>query len=312
MTSGTEGPPPGVASDEPADAQLEEVRRVVLGASSDLWRDLPWRSTRDAWLVLVSEVMLQQTQACRVVDPWRRFVTRFPTPGACAAAGAAAVVRAWAGLGYNRRASNLHRTAVIIVDRHGGQVPDQLEALLDLPGVGPYTARAVLAFAYGRAVGAVDTNVVRVLSRAVAGRPLAGREAQRLADRLVPQGDGAWRFNQALFDLGARCCTARAPRCAVCPLGASCRWTTSGGGADGSWTLSADPGAGRRRQGVFAGSDREGRGRLVGALRSAPVPTTSLAAATGWPDDEVRARRIARVLVDEGLACWREDALVLA
>ncbi len=269
-----------------------------------MWRDLPWRATTDPWLVLVSEVMLQQTQAPRVVEPFGRFAARFPTPAACAMAGAAEVVRAWAGLGYNRRALNLHRTAVVLVERHSGCVPAELGALLELPGIGPYTARAVLAFAYGRTIGVVDTNVTRVLSRAVAGRPLRGVEAQRLADRLVPTRN-AWRFNQAMFDLGASRCTARAPRCRGCPLAKTCRWARAG-------HLPPDPGAVRRRQGAFVGSDRQGRGRLVAALRVAPVSVPELAATTGWPDDGPRALRIATSLVAEGIACWREGLLALA
>ncbi len=276
----------------------------MLGAAADVWRDLPWRATRDPWLVLVSEVMLQQTQASRVVAPFTRFTARFPTAAACAAAGTAEVVRAWAGLGYNRRAVDLHRCAVLLVERHGGRVPDELGALLELPGVGRYTARAVLVFAYGHAIGVVDTNVWRVLARAVAGRPLGPGEAQRLADRLVPTWD-AWLFNQAMFDLGARCCTAHDPRCGTCPLVGRCRWAGAAGRTDPAV-------ASRRRQGAFAGSDREGRGRLVGALRLASVPVPALPLAAGWPDDEARALRVARALVDEGLARWREGALALA
>ncbi len=249
--------------------------------------------------------MLQQTQAPRVVEPFGRFAARFPTPAACAAAGAGEVVRAWAGLGYNRRAVNLHRASVVLVERHGGRVPAELDALEGLPGVGPYTARAVLSFGHGAAVGVVDTNVARVLARAVAGRPLSRAVAQRLADRLVPAQD-AWRFNQALFDLGARCCTARDPRCGACPAAASCRWTRAGG-------AEPDPAAtARRRQGAFAGSDRQGRGRLVAALRLAPVSVPALPAAAGWPGDGLRALRIATALVDEGIARWHEDDLALA
>jgi A/G-specific adenine glycosylase len=289
----------------PTDRELARLRSALLDAAADIWRDLPWRETRDPWHVLVSEVMLQQTQASRVVEPYRRFIARFPTPAACARVGPAEVVREWAGLGYNRRALNLHRAAVAIVTHHGGRVPANLVELEGLPGVGPYTARAVLAFAHGRAVGVVDTNVKRVMARALTGRPLGASEAQRLADRLVPRRD-PWRFNQALFDLGARYCTARAPRCAQCPLASGCRWTRADPGAP-------DPASdGRRRQPPFAGSEREGRGRLVGALRLAPVGAATLALAAGWPHDEPRALRIADALVEEGLACWRGEVLALA
>ncbi|MDA8315594.1 MAG: A/G-specific adenine glycosylase, partial [Actinomycetota bacterium] len=198
----------------------------------------------------MSEVMLQQTQASRVVGTFTRFVARFPTPAACAGAGCAEVVRAWEGLGYNRRAVNLHRTATILLERHDGRVPDDLDALEDLPGVGPYTARAVLAFAYGRPIGVVDGNVMRVLSRAAAGGALTLWEAQRLADRLVSPSN-AWRFNQALIDFGACCCTARAPRCASCHLLEQCRWTRAAA-EHGAGTAAPDPAAPtRRRQGRF-------------------------------------------------------------
>src|SRR5690606_32492372 len=132
-------------------------------------RDLPWRASRDPWAVLVSEMMLQQTQVSRVVDRWPRLLDRFPTPAACADAGVASVVQAWSGLGYNRRAVHVHRLAEVCVEQHGGALPADLEGLLALPGVGPYTARAVLVFAHERDIGLVDTNAARFLSRALAG-----------------------------------------------------------------------------------------------------------------------------------------------
>ncbi len=154
-------------------------------------RDLPWRRTRDPWAVLVSELMLQQTQVPRVVDRWRLFLGRFPDPATCAAASPGDVVAAWRGLGYNRRAVNLHRAATAVVARHDGRIPDDLAALLALPGIGPYTARAVLVFAYGRDLGLVDTNAGRFLARAGSGQPLGRRSAQDLADGLVPSRSGA-------------------------------------------------------------------------------------------------------------------------
>lgn len=284
--------------------ELHGFRRDLLVAAGSLWRDFPWRATRDPWLVLVSEVMLQQTQASRVVEPYLRVAARFGSPAACAAAGPAEVVREWEGLGYNRRAVHLHRAAVAIVERHGGEVPGHLDSLLALPGVGPYTARAVLALAFGAPVGIVDTNVARVLARAVAGRPLRPRETQELADRLAP-ADDVWRFTQALFDLGAGPCAARAPSCGSCPVARDCRWAAGG-------HRCPDPAAAaRRRQSEFEGSDREGRGRLVRALRRSPVHVSGLAAAAGWPGDSERALRVAAALVHEGLAGWAEDALVL-
>ena len=260
--------------------------------------DLPWRSTRDPWAVLVSEVMAQQTGLARVVPAYRRFLELFPTPAACAAAPLADVLRAWKGLGYNRRAAGLHRAAAAMVARHGGRVPGDLSALLDLPGVGPYTARAVLAFAFEVDVGVVDTNAGRVLSRAVAGRPVRAGEAQALVDSMVPPG-GAWEFNQALLDLGATVCRSSVPRCEGCPLRRRCRWAARR-------RVPPDPARGSAGvstpQSAFAGSDRQGRGRLVDALRRGRVPPAQVAVATGWPDDPVRADRVADGLVAEGLA----------
>ena len=251
-------------------------------------RALPWRETRDPWAILVSEVMLQQTQVARVIPVWHAFLERFPTPRACASATQAKVVTAWAGLGFNRRAVALHRAALAVVERHGGALPADLAALQSLPGVGAYTARAVLAFAFEIDAGVIDTNAARVLAR-TAGRCLAPREAQARADELVPAGD-AWRWNQTMLDFGATVCMRRLPACERCPLRASaCAWAEAGfpepDPADGSAGV---PG----RQSRFAGSDRQGRGRLVDALRAGPVPRDASALATvmGWPDDP-RARR---------------------
>jgi A/G-specific adenine glycosylase len=280
----------------------------ALGAAVEAWGasgggttrrdDLPWRSTRDPWAVLVSETLAQQTQLARVVPAYHRFLSRFPTPAACAAAPLGDVLVAWRGMGYNRRARNLHLAAGAVVDRHDGAVPDRLDDLLALPGVGPYTARAVLAFAFGRDVGVVDTNAGRVLSRAAAGRPLRPAEAQALVDAMVPPGRG-WSFGQALLDLGATVCTARTPACAACPVRRRCRWAAAG---------RPDPDPARGSAGVsapqsrFAGSDRQGRGRLVAALRTGPVPAAGVPAAAGWADDPTRAARVAGDLVAEGLA----------
>ena len=278
------------------------VQRAVLAWAPAGWRALPWRDTRDPWAVLVSELMLQQTQAARVEPKWREFLGRWPTARACAADRPTEIVKAWAGLGYNRRALNLHRAATAVVERHDGQIPDDLEALLALPGIGPYTARAVLTFAFGRDVGILDTNAARVMARAVAGRKLRRGEAQRLADTLVPSGR-SWEWNQAILDLGATVCTARRPRCEVCPVGRHCSWRGVGPdpavGSAGSST----------RQSAFTGSDRQGRGRLLDALRRGPV--TDVASACGWPDDTERSARIAAQLVDEGFAAERAGAFEL-
>ncbi len=246
--------------------------------------------------------MLQQTQARRVVEPYRRWVARFPDPPSCARAGPAEALRAWEGLGYNRRALNLHRAAVEITDAHGGVVPNDRVTLESLPGVGPYTARAVMVFAFEAPVGVVDTNVARVLSR-VRGRRLGPRDVQELADSLVPPGE-SWAYNQTLFDIGVLHCRPRTPGCSGCPLRGRCVFARSGPAA-------SDPGAPVRRQTRFHGSDRQGRGRLVAALRDGPVESAELAAAAGWPDDPARAAMVAGGLIHDGLAEWEGDRLRL-
>ncbi len=269
-------------------------------------RDLPWRASRDPWAVLVAEAMLQQTQVARVLDRWPRFLARFADPAACAASPVGDVIDEWSGLGYNRRAVSLHRTATAVVADHGGRLPSGLADLLALPGIGPYTARAVRVFAFELDDAVVDTNVARILAR-LCGRPLAAGEVQALADAAVPAGD-AWRWNQALLDLGAGWCTARNPACATCPAADRCAWRATG-------CHEPDPARGSARvsggQSRFAGSDRQGRGRLVAALRTGPVAASALAGVMGWPDDPARAERVAAGVVRDGLARWRGRELVL-
>jgi A/G-specific adenine glycosylase len=271
----------------------------VLEWGAEHRRDLPWRRTRDPWRILVSEVMLQQTQVERVVPHYERFIASFPSAAACAQVGPAKVVRHWSGLGYNRRALNLHRAATTVVSVHDGEVPREDALLRSLAGVGPYTARAVRSFAFGEDVAAVDTNALRVLARAVSGTALTPALAMRLGDRLVPSGL-SWEFNQTVFDLGATVCTASHPSCGHCPLRSQCAWRRGGATAPDPWRLSPTA----RRQGVFAGSDRQGRGRLLEALRRGGVPEPGLAGACGWADDPDRAQRVAGSLVAEGFARW--------
>ena len=187
-------------------------------------RQLPFRGPRDPYLVLVSEAILQQTQVARGGPAWQAFVIRFPTVEALAAATPADVLRAWRGLGYNRRAINLQRTARIVVEELGGRFPTTVAELERLPGVGPYTARAVASIAYGQPVGAVDTNVRRVIGRVVAGdTALASGELQAIADRLAAvDHPGDW--THALMDLGSTICRPRDPRCDVCPVRDRCRY----------------------------------------------------------------------------------------
>lgn len=273
----------------------------MLGWARPRLRDLPWRRSRDPWRVLVAEVMLQQTGVARVLERYERFCARFPTPEACAAAPAGAVIEEWRGLGYNRRALHLHAAARRIAA--AGEFPTTLEGLLELPGVGPYTARAVLSLAFERDVGVVDTNVGRLLAR-LAGHRHTRAEAQEMADRLVPAGQ-AWLWNQALFDLGATVCTRRAPACAQCALREHCAWRGEGPDpADGSAGVSVS-------QPAFEGSDRQGRGRLVEALRSGPQPASAAARLMGLEADPPRADRIVASLRRDGLVVERYGELQL-
>ncbi len=263
---------------------------------TDAGRDLPWRRSRDPWLILVSELMLQQTQVARVAERLPRFLTRFPTVTACADAPSGDVIDEWKGLGYNRRAVNLHRSATIIRDEHGGAIPNELPALLALPGIGPYTARAVLAFAYELDVAVVDTNIARVLARS-GGEPLTARAAQQRADDLVPEGRG-WIWNQAIMEVGALCCRPK-PLCDDCPVALRCLWQQNG-------RPDPDPAVGSAgvstKQSRFEGSDRQGRGRLVDALRAGVVADDQLEIVMGWPHDRPRAERVAMSLLEDGLA----------
>jgi A/G-specific adenine glycosylase len=255
--------------------------------------------------------MLQQTQVARVEPRFHRFLERFPSPSVCAAAGVGAVVEEWAGLGYNRRAVNLHRCAVAVVDEHGGTFPDDLDALLGLPGIGPYTARAVLAFAFERDVAVVDTNVGRILAR-TSGTSFGPRAAQERADQLVPAGEG-WAWNQAMLDLGATVCAKRSPACGRCPVVAGCVWGSAG-------RPEPDPAVGShavsRGQSRFEGSFRQGRARLLDVLRlGEPVAPDRWVDACGWggrSDGEAEAVRAAATLVADGLAVrTAEGALAL-
>jgi A/G-specific adenine glycosylase len=206
------------------------------------------------------------------------------------------VIDEWAGLGYNRRAVNLHRASLAMVEAHGGRVPTALDDLLALPGVGPYTARAVRAFALELDDGLVDTNIGRVLARIV-GESLTTASAQRLADTLVPVGEG-WAWNQAIMELGALVCRPN-PGCERCPLTGACSWRRAGRPEPDPAVGSAAVAKGQSR---FDGSDRQGRGRLVAALRHGPVAVAELADVMGWPGDTHRAARVAATLGGDGLA----------
>ncbi|MCV7371060.1 adenine glycosylase [Mycolicibacterium duvalii] len=258
-------------------------------------RDLPWRRPGvSAWQIMVSEFMLQQTPVSRVEPIWRDWVTRWPTPSATAAAGAADVLRAWGKLGYPRRAKRLHECATVIAAEHEDVVPDDVDTLLALPGIGAYTARAVACFAYRQRVPVVDTNVRRVVARAVHGRADAGAASVRdLADveALLPEHGAAPVFSVALMELGATVCTARSPRCGACPL-SHCAWRAAGFPAG---TLPA------KRVQRYAGTDRQARGRLLDVLRGSPTPVTRGQLDLAWTVDPAQRDRALDSLLVDGL-----------
>ena len=262
-------------------------RRVLRRCAPQIARPLPWIGHDDPWAILVSEVMLQQTQTSRVVGPWTRFVEAFPTPRSCADATLASVLRLWGGLGYHRRAKALHGAALIIRDEFDGAVPRNVDELRRLPGVGEYTANAVASFAFDQPVAVLDTNVGRVLARAVANRQLSNVEARSIAQELLPR-DRRPAFNQALLDLGAQFCTSK-PRCDVCPLAVTCRWHHDGGIDPAPHSAGVS-----RPQPTFAGSDRQVRGQVLAALRLRARSMTQLIASL----DGVSAQRGASIVDD--------------
>ncbi|MFC7329276.1 A/G-specific adenine glycosylase [Marinactinospora rubrisoli] len=266
-------------------------------------RDLPWRRP-DAgpWSVLVSEIMLQQTPVVRVLPAWEAWLRRWPTPADLAAEPSGEAVRMWNRLGYPRRALNLHACARAIVSRHGGRVPDSHADLLALPGVGPYTAAAVASFAFGQRHAILDTNVRRVLARAVTGieyPPKAQTKAEvRLAESLLPAAPPvAARWGVAVMELGALVCTARSPRCVDCPIIDRCAWHQAG--------RPAHDGPPRRGQ-TYAGTDRQVRGRLLAVLRDSPGPVPKSALDAVW-DEPVQRERALDALVADGLVDPLED-----
>jgi A/G-specific adenine glycosylase len=271
----------------------------VLNWGAPRLRDLPWRRTRDPWAVLVSEVMLQQTQSARVVPKWLAFMDAFPTPAQCAAAPLGDVLRLWQGLGYPRRARNLHDAAGMV--HAAGSFPRSYVDLRALPGVGPYTARAVMAFAYEDDAAVVDTNIARVYAR-FAGRSLRAKEVQALADEALPPGR-SWEWNQCLMDLGAVLCRPTSPACSDCPLVGSCAWHGAG----------PDPAVGSagvsRVQARFDGSDRQARGRLLRALSDHPLRLEDAPAV--MQRATVDARRLVQSLVVDGLCIVEGDRIRL-
>ncbi|NGO72723.1 A/G-specific adenine glycosylase [Streptomyces boncukensis] len=260
-------------------------------------RDLPWRRPEaGAWGVMASEFMLQQTPVNRVLPVYEEWLERWPRPADLAAEAPGEAVRAWGRLGYPRRALRLHAAARAIAERHGGEVPSEHAQLLALPGVGEYTAAAVVSFAYGQRHAVLDTNVRRVFARAVSGQqfpPNATTAAERrLARALLPDDDAtASRWAAATMELGALVCTARGPQCGRCPIAEQCAWQLAG--------APAHEGPARRGQ-SYAGTDRQVRGRLLAVLRASkdPVPQSDLDQV--WHEPVQRARALDG-LVSDGL-----------
>ena len=246
--------------------------------------------------------MLQQTQTSRVVGPWERFLRRFPTPTSCADASLADVLRLWEGLGYHRRAKALHAAAKTIRDRFNGEVPSSVPDLLELPGVGDYTAHAVASFAFDQHVAVLDTNVGRVLARAIANRTLHRAEAKTMAHELLPRSDAA-AFNQSMLDLGAGFCTS-SPRCVECPVARHCRWRRDGG-ADPAPTSAGVS----RPQSVFVGSNRQLRGKVLASLRHSSRTERQLATLLDGVDrgrfDEVLESLLADGLIERKRSSFR-------
>ncbi|WP_166785790.1 MULTISPECIES: A/G-specific adenine glycosylase [Cryobacterium] len=262
-------------------------------------RDLPWRRLGfGAWGVLVSEFMLQQTPVNRVIPRLAEWLERWPSPGDLAAVPPGEAVRAWATLGYPRRALWLHAAAVEITERHGGVVPSDVDALLALSGIGDYTARAVAAFAYGLRHPVVDTNTRRVIARAVAGQaepapPSRTRDLEAMSALLpLPVRDAAV-FNAGMMELGALVCTAKNPHCGDCPIQTACAWRRAG--------YPAYAGPRKAVQRKFEGSDRQVRGLIMAELRATHHPVTDTEITVLWPDPVQRDRALAGLLAD-GLA----------
>jgi A/G-specific adenine glycosylase len=259
-------------------------------------RDLPWRRPDTTpWGVLVSEVMLQQTPVSRVVDAYQEWLRRWPEPARLAAEPAGAAIHAWGRLGYPRRALRLHQAATAITERHAGVVPDDVALLLALPGVGSYTARAVAAFAFGQRHPVVDTNVRRLVSRAVSGRadpgPATTAADLLLVESLLPAGPArAARASIAFMELGALVCTAREPSCAGCPLRRRCAWYLAGRPAPAVPTP--------RRVQKYEGTDRQARGALLALCRARPGGVDRSALEGAWPEAAQRERALRGLLAD--------------
>ena len=269
-------------------------------------RDLPWRRPgTSAWGVLVSEVMSQQTPMSRVIGPWHEWMNRWPTPDDLAEEDSGEAVAAWGRLGYPRRALRLHSCAVTIATEHDGVVPNSYDELVALPGIGDYTASAVVSFAFGGRATVLDTNVRRLIARAesgIANCPTSVTRAERVvADALVPDEDArAAKWAVASMELGALVCTARSPQCEVCPIRDSCRWVIDG---------RPDNAPARRGQ-PWKGTDRQCRGVIMDVVRNSPHGVKVQMALSAWPQPD-QASRCLESLLDDGLVHRRGNLISL-
>lgn len=277
-------------------AQIRKMRRALLAWFVANGRDLPWRKTSDPYQIVVSEIMLQQTQVDRVIPKYLMFLQQFPTWRALAKGTQAQVVKLWHGLGYNRRAMMLHRLAKEV---GSGELPTAHDELVKLPAIGAYTAEAVRAFAF-RAKGAapVDTNIERILKRVFKAHDASRQEVQALAAEVVPKD--VWSWGHAMMDLGATVCTARSPKCESCPLKTICA----------SYPCEGND-VRKRPQEIFQGSDRMYRGRIVARLRGRAHDVDQLQQAIDLADED-RFGRIVDSLLREGLICLKNGKLALA
>lgn len=279
-------------------SSLATIHERVLGWYAEHARPLPWRAAGTTpWEIFVSEVMSQQTPVARVVPAWQEWLRRWPTPGHLAAASPGDAVRLWGRLGYPRRALRLRDAAVAMVERHEGEVPGAHADLLELPGVGSYTAAAVASFAFSDPQVVIDTNVRRVLVRAIDGqaqaaRSLSAHEARLAAGAMPEDADDANRWNAAVMELGALVCTARSPACERCPIADLCAWQLAG--------RPADEGPARRGQ-AWHGTDRQVRGRIVQLLRETTEAVPRGRIDDVWPDDLDKVERCLAGLVEDGL-----------